>query len=68
MIATDEQLAVTMERIGWFQQQITHLRRSEPNPVNYRAAVSGFLAEVDRMQREMREYLSLHPSESEAAL
>ncbi|HEX4611624.1 MAG TPA: hypothetical protein VH092_25740 [Urbifossiella sp.] len=37
--------------------------RSEPNPANYRAAAAGFLAEIDRMQREVREFLSLHPSE-----
>ena len=63
MINTDEQLVVTTERIRWFQQQIAQLRRSEPNPVNYRASASGFLAEIDRMQREVREYLSAHPTE-----
>jgi hypothetical protein len=31
--------------------------------VNYRAAVSGFLAEIDRMQLEVREYFSIHPAE-----
>jgi hypothetical protein len=31
--------------------------------VSYRATVSGFLAEIDRMQLEVREYLSLHPRE-----
>ncbi|MBY0514653.1 MAG: hypothetical protein K2P78_12155 [Gemmataceae bacterium] len=63
MITDDRQLDATLERIGWFQKQVAHLRRSEPNPANYRAAVSGFLAEIDRMQREVREYLSLHPTE-----
>jgi len=28
--------------------------------VNHRAAASGFLAEIDRMQLEVREYLSIH--------
>ncbi len=63
MIADDEQLAITMERIRWFQQQIAQLRRSEPNPVNYKASAAGFLAEIDRMQREVREFLSAHPTE-----
>lgn len=63
MITDDRQFAATLERIGWFQQQVAHLRRSEPNPDNYRAAVSGFLTEIDRMQREVREFLSLHPTE-----
>lgn len=30
-------------------------------------AVSGFLAGIDRMQLEVREYLSLHPTELTAA-
>lgn len=63
MIANDQELKVTLERIASFQAQVTHLRNTEPNPVNYRAAVSGFLAEIDRMQLEAREYLSLHPRE-----
>ncbi len=63
MIANDAELAVTQERIRWFQLQVAHLRKSESNPANYRAASSGFLAEVDRMQREVREFLSLHPAE-----
>jgi hypothetical protein len=33
------------------------------NPANDLGAVSGFHAEIDRMQREVRKYLSLHPSE-----
>lgn len=63
MIENDEQLATTLDRIRRFQQQIAQVRRSEPNPVNYRASTSGFLAEVDRMQREVREFLSAHPKE-----
>ena len=63
MIANDQQLQTTLERITWFQDQVTHLRKTETNPVNYRASVSGFLAEIDRMQLEVREYLSFLPSE-----
>ena len=49
MIANDQELQTTLERITWFQQQLAHLRNTETNPVNYRAAASGFLAvEVDR--------------------
>ena len=63
MIANDQQLETTLERIAWFQKQAAHLRKTETNPVNYRAAVSGFLAEIDRMQLEVREYLSFLPAE-----
>jgi hypothetical protein len=67
MITNDEQLKATRERISWFQDQVTHLRRTETNPVNYRAAASGFLTEIDRMQLEVREYLSTHPTEAAGA-
>ncbi len=63
MITNDQQLQTTLERIAWFQNQVTHLRKTETNPVNYRASVSGFLAEIDRMQLEVREYLSVLPAE-----
>ena len=63
MIANDQELRVTFERITRFQAQLTQLRKTEVNPANYHAAASGFIAEVDRMQLEVREYLSLHPAE-----
>jgi hypothetical protein len=63
MISNDEQLQTTLERIAWFQQQVAQLRKTESNPVNYRAAVSGFLSEIDRMQLDIREYFSFLPSE-----
>ncbi len=67
MIANDQELRTTQERIAWFQNQVAHLRRTETNPVNYRAAASGFLAEIDRMQLEVREYLSFLPTEGAGA-
>jgi hypothetical protein len=68
MIANRNELVATLDRIRWFQQQLAQLRETETNPVNYRAAASGYLAEVDRMQLEVREYLSFLPSElAEAA-
>jgi hypothetical protein len=63
MIANDQELDVTLERITKFQRQVSHLRKVEANPENYRGSVSGFLAEIDRMQLEVREYLSLHPAQ-----
>jgi hypothetical protein len=67
MIANDRELQTTLERIAWFQQQVAHLRKTETNPANYRAAASGFLAEIDRMQLEVREYLCFLPTESGVA-
>lgn len=64
MIANDQEFQAMRDRIDWFQRQIVQLRKIETNTVNYRAAVSGFLAEIDRMQLEVREYLSALPVEA----
>ena len=66
MIANNQELQVTLERIARFQAQVAHLRQVEALPTNYHAAASGFLAEIDRMQLDVREYLSIHPTELEA--
>jgi hypothetical protein len=58
MIANDQQLQATLERTAWFQKQVAQLGKTETNPANYRAAASGFLTEIDRMQLEVREYFS----------
>ena len=68
MIRNDQELQVTLQRIAQFQKQLEHLRRVETNPSNYRLSAGGFLAEIDRMNLEVREYLSLHPSEVAAAV
>lgn len=68
MIRNDQELRATLERIAHFQRQLEHLRRVEANPTNYRLSAAGFLAEVDRMNLEVREYLSLHPSEVPATV
>ena len=58
MIGSDIELAATLERIRQLQQQLALLRKAETNPVNYRLSASGFIAEIDRMQLAVREYLS----------
>jgi hypothetical protein len=59
MVRNDQELETMLERIRHFQTQLAHLRRVETSPVNYRLLASGFLAAIDRMQLEVREYLSL---------
>ena len=66
MIKNDQELETTLDRIRHFQAQVQHLRNMETNPTNFRLSASGFLAEIDRMQLEVREYLSLLPSQLEA--
>ncbi len=61
MIKNDQELEATQDRIRQFQAQLAQLRKMETNPTNYRLSASGFLAEIDRMQLEVREYLSLPP-------
>ena len=68
MIRSDQEMEATLERIRHFQAQLAHLRKLENKPVNYRLSASGFLAEIDRMQLEVREYLSLHPVELAASV
>lgn len=63
MILNDNELQVTLERIARMQKQVAELRRKETNPTNYRFAASGYLAEIDRMQLEVREYLQFHPAD-----
>lgn len=62
MIADDEELSAMLKRIAH-----VHPDQLSPNdgdePSNYHVAVSGFLAELDRMQLEVREYLSFNPAE-----
>jgi hypothetical protein len=63
MIADDQELSATLDRIARFHAQLAHVRRVEVNPANYHACASGFLAEIDRMHLAVREYLSVHPAE-----
>ncbi len=63
MIANDHELHGTLERIARFQAQVAHLRTVEAKAAHDHTAASGFLADIDRMQLEVREYLSLHPTE-----
>jgi hypothetical protein len=63
MIHTDDELHVTLQRIAHFQKQLERLRRVETNLTSYRLSAAGYLAEIDRMNLEVREYLSSHPSD-----
>ncbi len=65
MIKSESELEATQERINRFWKMIEAIRKTERNPENYRASAGGFLAEIDKMNREVREYLSIHPSEFE---
>ena len=63
MIPNEKEYKTTLERISNFQKQVEQLRKVETNPENYHLSVSGFLAELDRMNLEVREYLWSHPGQ-----
>jgi hypothetical protein len=63
VIKNEQEFQAMLDRIKYFQQQIAQLRKVETNLTNYRLSVSGYLAELDRMNLEVREYLWSLPSE-----
>jgi hypothetical protein len=63
MIRNDQELRTTLDRIAHFQAQVARIREVETDPQNYHACVSGYLAELDRMNIEVREYLWTHPQD-----
>ena len=63
MIHNEEEYKTTLERITYFQKQVSHLRKMETNLENYRMSVASFLAEIDLMNLELREYLWAYPSQ-----
>ena len=63
MIQNDQELKVTLNRIERFQKQVEKLQQVETNPRNYELSADGFLSEIDRMNLEVAEYLSVHTSE-----
>jgi hypothetical protein len=67
VISNDRELEVTQERIRQFERQVAQIRKTETNRENYRMSASGFLAEIDRMNLEIRDYLWSLPSEQSAS-
>ena len=63
MIQNNQELEATLEHIDRFEKQVAKLKELETNSRNYELSAGGFLAEIDRMNLEVREYLSIHPSE-----
>ena len=63
MIQNEQELKATLNRIERFQKQVEKIREVETNPRNYELSAGGFLSEIDRMNLEVAEYLSVHSSE-----
>lgn len=64
MLQDDQEYETTLARIAQFQRQAARIRQTEKNIANYRLSVGGYLAELDRMNLQVREYLWFHPFEA----
>lgn len=65
MIQNDQELAVTRDRIAYFLDLLVRLRMSS-RPEELALVTSGYRAEVERMQREMLDYLTLPATQTSA--
>ncbi len=63
MINNDKELQITLKRVERLQRQTAEIRKTARDDANYTASVSGFIAEIDRMQLEVREYLLTAPEQ-----
>lgn len=66
MIQNDVELKCTQERIAYFANLVAQFRTSVP-PENFPAMSEGYLAEIERMNAEVLEYLRHHASETVTA-
>jgi hypothetical protein len=66
MILNDDELYAMQERILMFERVLAEARKTY-SPSNYQAMAQGYLAEIVRMQAEVREYLSCSQEQAEAA-
>ena len=56
MIANDQELQVTQERIARLQQWLMQIRQTA-RPEEFEAVTSGYRLEIERMQAEILDYL-----------
>ena len=62
MIRNDQELQVTQERIAYFQRLLAQLRVTS-DPDEFPLVASGYRAELEKMQREVLDYLTRHASQ-----
>ncbi len=65
MIQNDKELAVTQDRITYFLDLLVRLRISS-RPEELALITSGYRAEVERMQGEVLDYLTLPSTQTTA--
>jgi len=67
MIANDAELKGTRERIAYFEDLLAQMRVAA-SPELFPSMASGYRAEIEKMQREVLEYLTRHATQSPAAV
>ncbi len=65
MITTDVELRATQERIATFYKILLSLRQTE-KPSNYFLMSTGYFMEIEKMQKEIKDYLTSIPQSVEA--
>jgi hypothetical protein len=63
MIWNDQELEGTQKRIARFHRLLAQFRAST-RPDEFPAVAGGYRSEIERMQKEVLEYLTRHVSES----
>ncbi|MBC7932044.1 MAG: hypothetical protein H7Z38_15915 [Rubrivivax sp.] len=63
MIQNDQELEGTQERIAFFCRLVANMRKVEP-PESFRLMASSYIAQIEKMNAEVIEYLSRHASEA----
>jgi len=66
MIANDDELKGTRARIAYFEDLLAQMRVTARAELFHDMA-SGYRAEIEKMQREVLEYLTRHVSQSPSA-
>ncbi|MBA3322289.1 MAG: hypothetical protein H0T45_12710 [Pyrinomonadaceae bacterium] len=67
MIANELELQGTQERIAFFHRIVARIRATATTPEEYRSFSNSYLAEIEKMNAEVIEYLKRHPSEIKPA-
>jgi hypothetical protein len=66
MIANDDELRGTRARIAQFEDLLVQMRVAAPAEL-FPSMASGYRAEIEKMQREVLEYLTRHVSQPPSA-
>lgn len=67
MIANNDELECTQERIAYFYKIVGQIRAQARTPKEYQLYSNSYLAEIEKMNQEVLEYLKQYPGEMSPA-